>query len=59
MGTFNTAESKKLYERALKVIPGGASTASEPPLEGHKPYPIVLQLRNSSSTRLLSKRCVA
>ena len=48
MGTFSTEESKKLYERALKVIPGGASTASETPLEGHKPYPIFIQSAEGS-----------
>ena len=42
MGVYSTEKSKKLYERAMKVIPGGASTASETPLEGHKPYPLFI-----------------
>jgi glutamate-1-semialdehyde 2,1-aminomutase len=34
-----TEKSKKLFERALKSIPGGVSSASRSTLEGYAPYP--------------------
>jgi glutamate-1-semialdehyde 2,1-aminomutase len=40
---FSTEKSKKLYERALHAIPGGASSASRTPLEGYAPYPIFIE----------------
>jgi glutamate-1-semialdehyde 2,1-aminomutase len=48
MGTFSTEKSKKLYERALKSIPGGASSASRTPLEGYKPYPVFIERAEGS-----------
>lgn len=48
MGTFSTEKSKKLYDRALKSIPGGASSASRTPLEGYKPYPIFIEKAEGS-----------
>jgi glutamate-1-semialdehyde 2,1-aminomutase len=48
MRTFNTEKSKKLYERALQSIPGGASSASRTPLEGYKPYPIFIERAEGS-----------
>ncbi len=48
MGTFSTEKSKKMYERALKSIPGGASSASRTPLEGYKPYPVFIERAEGS-----------
>jgi glutamate-1-semialdehyde aminotransferase len=36
---FNTERSKEPYDRAMRSIPGGASSASRTPLEGYGPYP--------------------
>ena len=41
-------EAKKLYERALKSIPGGASSSSRTPLEGYSPYPIFIDRAEGS-----------
>jgi len=43
-----TEKSKSLYERALKVIPGGASAASRTPLEGYSPYPVFIERAEGS-----------
>ena len=48
MGTFSTEKSKKMYERSMKFIPGGASSASRTPLEGYKPYPIFIEKAEGS-----------
>ena len=48
MRAFSTEKSKKLFERACKVIPGGASAASRTSLEGHKPYPLFIQRAEGS-----------
>jgi glutamate-1-semialdehyde 2,1-aminomutase len=48
MSSYSTEKSKKLYERALKSIPGGASSASRTPLEGYKPYPLFIQRAEGS-----------
>jgi glutamate-1-semialdehyde 2,1-aminomutase len=39
---YSTEKSKQLHERALRSIPGGASSASRTPLEGYKPYPVFI-----------------
>jgi len=44
----NTEKSRKLYERALKSIPGGASSASRTKLEGYSPYPIFIERAEGS-----------
>ena len=43
MSAFSTEKSKQLYERALRTIPGGASSASRTPLEGYEPYPLFIE----------------
>ncbi|MCK5570952.1 MAG: aminotransferase class III-fold pyridoxal phosphate-dependent enzyme, partial [Spirochaetes bacterium] len=48
MGNFSTEKSRKMYERSLKFIPGGASSASRTPLEGYKPYPIFIEKAEGS-----------
>jgi glutamate-1-semialdehyde 2,1-aminomutase len=48
MGKFSTEKSRKMYERALKFVPGGASSASRTPLEGYKPYPIFIEKAEGS-----------
>lgn len=51
MKMSNTAGSKKLYERALRSIPGGASSASRTPLEGYDPYPVFID--HAQGSRLI------
>lgn len=48
MWKTRTEKSKSLYERALKVIPGGASAASRTPLEGYNPYPVFIEKAEGS-----------
>ncbi len=48
MGVISTEKSRKMYERALKFIPGGASSASRTPLEGYKPYPLFIERAEGS-----------
>jgi len=48
MSLQKTGRSRKLYERALKSIPGGASSASRTPLEGYDPYPIFIDRAEGS-----------
>ncbi len=42
MNKLKTEKSKALYERALKVIPGGASSVSRTAQEGYVPYPFFI-----------------
>jgi glutamate-1-semialdehyde 2,1-aminomutase len=48
MGTFSTEKSRKMYEKSMRFIPGGASSASRTPLEGYKPYPIFIEKSEGS-----------
>lgn len=41
-------KSKKLFERALKSIPGGVSSASRSTLEGYAPYPPYIEKAEGS-----------
>ena len=42
MNNLNTEKSKALNERALKVIPGAASSVSRTAQEGYAPYPFFI-----------------
>ena len=48
MSSINTKKSKELFERALKLIPGGVSSSSRSCLEGYKPYPIFIEKAKGS-----------
>ncbi len=48
MHTLKTDRSKKLYERALKSLPGGVSSASRSSLEGYEPYPLFIEKAEGS-----------
>jgi len=45
---YGTEKSRKLYERALKSIPGGASSASRTKFEGYSPWPIFIDRAEGS-----------
>jgi glutamate-1-semialdehyde 2,1-aminomutase len=48
MKTVTTKKSKKLFERALKVLPGGVSSVSRSHLEGYTPYPLFISRAEGS-----------
>jgi len=48
MRAMSTQKSKRLFERACGVIPGGASAASRTALEGHKPHPLFIERAEGS-----------
>ena len=48
MKNLITDKSKKLFERALKSIPGGVSSASRSTLEGYAPYPPYIERAQGS-----------
>ncbi len=48
MSAYSTERSRQLYERALRSIPGGASSASRTPLEGYQPYPVFIERAEGS-----------
>jgi glutamate-1-semialdehyde 2,1-aminomutase len=48
MKSYRTEKSRRLYERALRSIPGGASSASRTPLEGYGPYPVFVDRAEGS-----------
>jgi len=43
MQKYRTEQSEKLYEQAIKLLPGGASSGARIFIRGHIPYPIFIE----------------